>query len=119
MCPLSYTIMPLLFWVKNLRLYQHSLLFMLSGASFLLFYRLFLLVNPGNFLFGFIAPFLRGVGCTLALLGVLELLLFLLFRCGRYTLSTRIADLDETYWGNISYTALVLSVIFISLLLSA
>jgi len=112
MCPLFlYKIMPPLSWVKNLRLYQHSLLFVLIGASFLLFYWIFLLVKSGHFLFLEIALFIRGVGFTLILLGVLELLLLLLFSRGRYTLSTKIVALDETCWGNISYTALILSII--------
>ena len=94
------------YWIKNIKIYQHGILFVGVGIGLFVCGYLLSFFGEINTFITEVAKFLRDLG-MLAVVGVTEMLFFLVFGYRRYSLSCRIKDV-EVFFGKIAYAAVTI-----------
>lgn len=103
-------------WIKSLKIYQHSLLFIWIGIGLFVFGYVLLFISKENTFIIEGAQFLKEIGILALLVGAIEFFVFSLSIYGRNALSLCIKDIDERYFEKVGYTALILAVLIFSVI---
>ena len=103
-------------WIKNLKIYQHGLLFIWIGIGLFVCGHVLLFIGKENTFIFKAAQFLKECGILPLLIGSIEFFIFLLSSYGRNALSMCIKDIDERYFAKVGYTALILAVLVFSVI---